>query len=193
MNSPDPLVDLLHAADDAAPRPQLVPDLAAAVHRRNRQRASRRNRLAATSALAATVAFVLVFAAHQFRQPPVPPGGIPAVTNLADLARLKSEAAALKSQADDLDRQLHFARNEQNRQKMRDEYRIQFAQAAVNDLVPSPQDQAALIALGQGDYYWQTRREEKPAEAAYQSILDNYPGTRWAAVAKERLQQFQMN
>ena len=194
---------LLHAADDAAPGrnwPPIspLPSAAAATSAPPAATGWSQARPPLSSLHFLSGRFQLGTLAPRSYQHPWPLN-LPAASRLLPAyspppkSRFKSEAAALKSQADDLDRQLRFVRTEQHRQNLRDQCRSQFAQAAAADLVPSPQDQAALIALGQGDYYWQTRREEKPAEAAYQSILENYPNTRWAAVAKERLQQFQMN
>ena len=198
---------LLHAADDAAPRPPLAPDLAAAVHRRTRQRVSRRNRLAAASALVAVVAVISLL--HFYTLSPSGRGqgegdaaknsmlasSQPPVAGLLppDLARLKSEAAALKSQADDLDRQLHVARNEQTRQDLRDEYRRQVVQVANDDVTPSAIDRAALTAIGQGDFYWETHQDRDEVQAAYQSVVQNFPGSPWAQVARDRLEKFRMN
>jgi hypothetical protein len=111
----------------------------------------------------------------------------------AELAELKKQADALGAQADTLEKQLNLARDEQHRQDLRDEYRRQLAANAHAETEESPIDRAAAVALGEGDYYWQIQQARGPAEAAYQSVLDNFPQSHWAEVAKARLSQFQMN
>jgi hypothetical protein len=110
----------------------------------------------------------------------------------AEIARLRAQADALGAQADALQRQLNFARDEQARQDLREQYRRQLAADAVAQTEQSPIDRAALIALGQGDYY-RDQQAPQPAQAAYQSVLDNFPTSPWAVVARQRLTQFQMN
>jgi hypothetical protein len=114
------------------------------------------------------------------------------VVDAAEIARLKSQADALGVEADALQRQITLARAEQTRQDLRDEYRRQLAADVQADTQESPIDRAAAIALCQGDYYWE-QKARQPAQAAYQSVLDNFPQSHWAEVARERLSQFQMN
>lgn len=155
----------------------------------------------------------VIAASISLREPPVSPGGAGPVDAVlahqpttesgptsaigklspAELAQLKTQADALGAQADALEKQLNLARQEQTRQDLRDEYRRQLAVNVHADVEESPIDRAAAIALGNGDYYWQVQQDRAPAEAAYQSVLDNFPTSHWAELAKERLSQFQMN
>ncbi len=116
-------------------------------------------------------------------------GADAAIANSLEIDHLKSQADALGVQADALERQLHYARDEQTRQDLREEYRRQLAADAVADTDQSPIDRVALIALCQGDYY-RDQHAHQPAQAAYQSVLDNFPTSRWAVVARQRLNQF---
>ncbi|HTQ38133.1 MAG TPA: hypothetical protein VMJ32_03845 [Pirellulales bacterium] len=112
--------------------------------------------------------------------------------SVGKIIQLQSQADALGVEADALEKQLNLAQQEQTRQDLRDEYRRQLAIDSHNATEESPIDRAAAIALCEGDYYWE-QQARQPAQAAYQSVLDNFPHSHWADVAKERLSQFQMN
>ena len=110
-----------------------------------------------------------------------------------NLVLLRSRADSLAAEADALQRQIQLAQTEQSRQDLREAYRLQLTANAQADTTESATDRAALIALSQGDYYWEILAARQPAQAAYQSILNNFPKSHWAALAQERLNEIQMN
>jgi hypothetical protein len=214
MNSDDPLIRLLRTADTAAAPPSASPDLVSRIHRRHTRRlAHNRLKLASATLAAATIAIIVSLRPWQ---PPAPPGGDApnsvtiaqrpsaepraigpqsAASGLpdAEIAQLRAEAEALSAEAAALERQIAAARAEQSRQDIREEYRHQLAANATAEAGQSPIDRAAAIALCQGDFYWEVQQNRAPAQAAYQSILDNFPTSSLASVAQARLQQLQMN
>jgi hypothetical protein len=219
MFSDDPLQHLLQTADAAALPTQPTADLPERVRRRYAQQVRTARRLKFGAAGAAMMLAIGYATSITLRQPPDPQGDVaqhlplplgegrgegaaltsnpraePGANSLtqSDIAKLKIQADALGVEADALEKQLNLARSEQRRQDLRDEYRRQLAINAHADAEESPIDRAAAIALCQGDYYWE-QQNRQPAEAAYQSVLDNFPHSHWAEVAKERLSQFQMN
>lgn len=215
MSDRDPLIDLLYSADGAFTPPVLSPDLRHRVRARRARQVARTKRLAIGSSAIAVAAVALV-ASLQPWQSPAPPGGggpqnlavaqrppaepraigkQPVVSGLpdADLAALRAESDQLAAEADALERDIRAARFEQSRQDVREEYRRQLAANIDADTAQSPIDRAAAIALCQGDFYWEVQQNRAPAQAAYQSILDNFPNSSLATVARARLQQLQMN
>jgi hypothetical protein len=215
MSDRDPLIDLLHSADGVFTPPGLSPNLPPRVRARRARQVARNKRLAIGSAAIVVVAIALV-ALFQPWQPPAPPGGggpqnlavtqrppaepgatgqKPVISSLpdADLAALRAESDRLAAEAGALEREIRAARLEQTRQDVREEYRRQLAANIDADTAQSPIDRAAAIALCQGDFYWEVQQNRVPAQAAYQSILDNFPNSPLASVAQARLQQLQMN
>jgi len=194
MPDRDPLIDLLHAADAASAPPASSTDLPHRVHARRAQQIAYKKHLTIGSAAIAIVAIALLAPVTFNRL--VPNNTLPpAASSLlpADVATLRAEADQLVAEADALQRQVTAIRLEQSRQDLREEYRRQLAANIDADAAQSPIDRAAAIALCQGDFYWEVQQNRAPAQAAYQSILDNFPNSPLASVAQSRLQQLQMN
>ncbi|HZZ27217.1 MAG TPA: hypothetical protein VFE46_04350 [Pirellulales bacterium] len=207
MNSDDPFLRTLQAADAAATPPLPQADLPQQVRQRHARqlRTVRKWKIGVAGTAMMLVCIATFIIAHKL---PVRPGDAapmdatlagnpraePGANGLSpsDILQLRVQADALGAEADALQRQLTAVRQEQTRQDLRDEYRRQLAANAQTDTGESAIDRAAAIALCQGDYYWE-QQARQPARAAYQSVLDNFPQSHWAVVAQERLNQFQMN
>ena len=213
MTESDPLIRLLQSADSATFPPASGGDLPSQVRRRRAAQAARIHRIKLSGlACAAGAAVVLVMVAIHSWQPPAPPGGgVPIDRPLAqdpphpegtrpgasgpviDIAKLRAEADALGAEADALERQMALVRGEQVRQELRDEHQSQLAAQIERHSFPDSIDRAALVGISQGDFYRDVRQSTDDARAAYESVVDHFPDTQWAALAQGRISALQMN
>jgi hypothetical protein len=212
----DPLINLLQTADAASTLSASSADLADHVRSRHAKQLVRAKRLKVASCAAATAGVVLIIALLHPWQPPAPPrvgapnsatiaqkppaepgaiGQQPAAPGLpdAEIAILRAESDQLAAEAAALENQISAVRVAASRQELREAYRRQLAINVTTDAAQPPIDRAAAIALCQGDFYWEVQQNRAPAQAAYQSILDNFPTSSLASVARARLQQLQLN
>ena len=213
MTDNDRLIRLLQSADAAAALPPPKDDLASRVRRRRAATVARINRLKLGGlACGAGAAVVLVMVAIHSWQPPAPPGGLGQVDNpsalqpphpegtrpgasgpVVDVGKLRAEADALADEADALERQLTLVRGEQVRRELRDEHQLQLAAQIERHSFPDSIDRAALVGLSQGDFYRDVRQSTDDARAAYESVVDYFPDSQWAALAQGRIDQLRMN
>jgi hypothetical protein len=210
MSDADRLIRLLQSADAAAAVPPQKDELANRVRWRRAATVERIHRIK-LGALAG-VAVVLVAVALRSWQPPAPPGGgVPMDRRLAqnpshpegtrpgasgpvgDVAKLRAEADALGAEADALERQMALIHGEQVRRELRDEHQSQLAAQIERHSFPDSIDRAALVGLSQGDFYRDVRQSTDDARAAYESVVDHFPNSQWAALAQGRIDQLQMN
>lgn len=195
MTHEDPLVRLLRSADGAraepAPQADLVERAYVGARRKDAQaKILRRTALGAgavAALLLATVAYRGQVADREVAEGPV------AVDDSAEIAQLRAEAEALGAEADSLERTLSMARDEVARQELLDESRRQTAIAVASEVTPSGSDRAASIALCEGDYYRNTAGDADAAVAAYQRVVNRFPDSPLAHVARERLARIEMN
>jgi hypothetical protein len=181
MPTDESLNRLLRLADGSVEGPKLPADLACQVrHRRAKQIARARN---IWIGLSIAVGAVLLAGTLRYMH----------VESQSEIARLRSEVQSLTSEADALARQLEQVKLEQSRQELRDEYRCLLTTNVSAQTNQAPLDRAAEIALCQGDYYAEDDQSRSTAKAAYQSVVTNFPNSSWAAVARARLEQLEMN
>ena len=211
MQHDDPLIRLLRSADAAVREPAPSSDLAdrASTTARHRDARSWLARREAPGTCAAAAVLLIVVAIrgglswHDETPSPVEvaqhtPDGpsapeSPARDDATEIARLRAEADAYRAQADALERELNFTRNELARQEFLEEYEHHTAIEAAVDLTPTGSDRAAAIGLCEGDFYRDRPGEMDEAIAAYQRVVSNFPESAWATVARERLADHQMN
>jgi hypothetical protein len=184
----DPLEKLLRAADETA-TPQPPPDLSDRVRRRfarqqAQARALRRSVVAAVVLIAAVIAVRGLVGLRNPGQPTIDPQGI---------ARLRSEADDFAARADSLQRRLDRVRGGIARQDLRDEARRLAGVVREADAGQAAVDRAASIAVTEGDFSWEVRRDRADAQAAYERAMRSFPDSQWAAVARDRIEQLNMN
>ena len=210
MTEIDPLIRLLQTADGAADLPKAAGDLPDRVRRRRAQRAQKSKQIRFASLAGAAV--VLVGFSIYTLKPPAPPGGeVPVDQQIAinpphpkatrpganghnvDIARLRADADALAAEAAALEHELALTRGYEVRQQLREEHQSQLAAQLERQSTPDSLDRAALVGLSQGDFYRDVRQSTDEARAAYESVIDYFPNSPWAAIAQTRIGQLQMN
>jgi hypothetical protein len=184
----DRIENLLSATDAALAVPQRRRELADRVRQRKRRRdLQRRSMNLAGISCAGLIAAIIGI--YQFAPRPSPPMGL----DVRQIVRLRAEADSLGAEADALQRQIDIERSARSQQDLCDQYRNELAKAAADGGWPSAVDRAALIALGQGDFYLDSQRSPDEAKAQYQSVVNNFPDSRWAQIARDRLDRLKMD
>ena len=210
MTEIDPLIRLLQTADAAADLPNAAGDLPDRVRRRRAKRARTSKQIRFASLAGAAV--VLVGISINALKPPAPPGGeVPVDQQIAinpphpkgtrpganghsvDIARLRADADALAAEAAALEHELALTRGYEVRQQLREEHQTQLAAQLERQSTPDSLDRATLVGLSQGDFYRDVRQSTDEARAAYESVIDYFPNSPWAAIAQTRIGQLQMN
>jgi hypothetical protein len=211
MTEIDPLIRLLQTADAAADLPTAAGDLPDRVRRRRAKRARKSKQIQFASLAGAAV--VLVGISINAVKPPAPPGGeVPVDQQLAinpphpkgtrpganavqrdNIAELRAQTDALAAEAESLARELALTHGYEVRQHLREEHQTQLAAQFDRQLLPDSIDRAALVGLSQGDFYRDVRQSTDEARAAYESVVDHFPESQWAALAQTRINQLQMN
>lgn len=184
MNSDDPLIRFLQAADAASALPGSSEDLPHRVRARCAQQMSRSKRLKIGSSAIAVVAIALV-ASLQPLQP------IAHSLPDAEITQLRAQSDQLAAEADALERQLGRIKSQEIRLQLSQEHTSQLLAAASDQL--SPLDRAALVGISQGDFYRDIRQSLDEAKTSYESVLADFPDTRWASVAQSRIDLLLMN
>ena len=170
----DRLTELLRGADAAAPLPAVV-GLAGRVRRQAHARVRRRQLAAAMVVVVSVGAALWVNRTHRRAEEPAPlASAVSARVSPAVVARLRVEAEIHSTVA----RALHA------RQARR---RIQTP--VTRPTIESERDKAALAMLDHAERLRRDLKEVDAALAAYRRTIELFPGTRWAAVAKQRIEQ----
>jgi hypothetical protein len=183
----DSIGRLLHEVDKAVTLRQPQPGLADRVRQRKHHR-DLRTRATIAACIASAILVAAFVGMRQISQP-----SSVATLNAAEVARLRAEVDSLAEQADALERQIGLARHDQSSSELLDESRRRLILRITDETSPSPIDHAAITELCQGDFYWECTRSVELAQTAYEMVLHNFPDSRWAAVARARLEQFQMD
>jgi hypothetical protein len=183
MPSEDPLFRLLQSADATVGAPSVAGELPHRVRQRNSARAARTRRIAAAALASGTIVFVLVFNRGGSHSTIDQPGTVR--TDGEEITRLRAEADALQ-------RQIDLVQSEQALSDLRLEYRRLLGKVGDGVIAESATDRAASIGLCQGDFYRDVHQAVDEARAAYRSVLEHFPESRWAVVAEKRLEQLQM-
>jgi len=109
----------------------------------------------------------------------------------AEIARLRAETDSLATEANALERQLRLIHSEEARSQLRDQHASNVLAGSGDSL--SALDRAALVGISQGDFYRDIRQSLDQAKTAYESVLAEFPDTRWASVAQSRIDLLLMN
>lgn len=194
----DVLTDLLREADASAPPPPAPQGVAEHVRGRAGIQA-RRRRATAVVVLPLTVAGVAVLLLRE-RTPldpsphvmssgamPSAPAGSPApldaAASLAEVRRLRSEAAGRLAVAQGL-----TARRELRRRAAE---ALALSDAARATSLSREREKAALTLLDHADRLRRDLKEVDAALAAYRRTVELFPDTAWAAVARRRIEELQ--
>jgi hypothetical protein len=198
----DPLVRLLRAADSIAGPPAVSADLPEQVRRRRLAQIAKTQRIKV--AAVTTVAVILsitsigtLWKPRPSERPIAIPKDLPipmqSETNPANIAQLLTAAATARKEADALEAQIQELQTTADHERLHTQYRQLLAQSVEHSITPSGSDNAAMIGLCQGDFYWQQYEDREEATAAWQNVIDRFATTQWAAVAQQRIQQLPMN
>ena len=193
----DELADLLHRADDIAPPPPAPRDLALRVRARAHARA-RRQRLAAVAAVPVLLLGASTLVLLRRPSGPKQPAPLahhrtvdprPDPTSSQDDAVLLAEAARLRT---DADLRLSVAEGLRARARRRADAARTVERLVAADALPSldaEREKAALTLLDHADRLRRDLNQVNDALAAYRRTIELFPGTRWAAVAKRRIDE----
>ncbi|MDB5320387.1 MAG: hypothetical protein JWN40_2018 [Phycisphaerales bacterium] len=172
----DPLAELLRNADAVQPQPIAPGNLAARVRRR-----VRRGRVA-RGALTAGLLLVVGGASFWFRSLPVENSK---TTASVDIAGLKREFARLNADAE-----LHERIAQQIITRERSPLRSKIPDVAdANEALSVQLERSALTLLNRGDSLLRDPSAKAEAAASFRRILELFPQSRGAALARERLNQ----
>lgn len=194
----DRLVELLRQTDEALPSPPGGPaDLAARVRRKAaHRRAMRLTGGAVAAAIALAFAGVFLFRAAPQRtgphRPSTPLDAVPVASgdSREELARLRAELDQLRA---DVDATLAMVKAVKAQQQ---EMRV----AEMAQAMPDPQeqirrelDQAAFTLVYQADRMYRELGLKQSAIRDYRQVIELYPATPSAQVARERLARIEAN
>jgi hypothetical protein len=197
MPHDDSLIELLRTADAAASTPSMTGDLSARVRRRRAAKIAKVWRIRIGVLAGAVVMLVAV----SLRITLFPGGrgqgagaGIAKVIDHGtDIVQLRADADALAAEVAALEHELALTRGFETRQQLREEHQTQLAVQLERQSSPNSLDRAALVGISQGDFYRDVRQSLNEARAAYESVVDYFPESQWAALAQTRINQLQMN
>jgi hypothetical protein len=183
----DSLAGLLETTDAAFAPPSLQSDLAGAVRRRARRRS--RVRAAGTVILLfASLGIAAMVLRHSAPsrtvviQPPPSPATNP--------RELESQLRELRAKADTQHATLErWRRSHDTRRRLERVYATLAAAAPATEAISMERERAALILLDHADRLRRELKEEEAARAAYRRTIELFPDTRWAAVARQRMEQ----
>ena len=184
----DPLADLLKTTDSAFGPPPLPSDLAGTVRRRAKRRT--RQRVAGISVVLVTSLGIAALLLRHPERPPVVVIRPPAPPPATDPRDLETRLRQLRAQAD-----TQHATLERWRRSLETRRRLDHVHAALAAAAPSAEvisverERAALILLDHADRLRRELKQEDAARAAYRRTMELFPDTRWAAVARQRMEQ----
>lgn len=200
----DLLQNLLQAADAASAAPSTPDDLSSKVHRRRKVRAAKSRRLkigivaATCTAAAFTIILTLQPSPEGQGRPTSPLAQIAPTESVAaeraiDTESLRREAAAIKAEADSLEKFL-AARDRQTRlAELAAEHDCLLIAASAPDPEEAALERAAARAVCQADFLLETLNDRLAAVEAYRNVAEQFPNTRWAMIAQDSVQRLEMN
>ena len=192
----DALKQVLHRADRVAGPPRPVTVDARAIERRaGAARAHRTAGWTAAVAAAAVLGICAWLGLPARREGPGPAGqGAPVVTDAQKIARLEAEVRQLRASTDRMLALLQEAAQQRDRDRRVAELRKELA------AIPDPTEQArgqvsqaAERMVHEADRLWLGQRQRRLATAQYRRVIDLFPDTEWASVARQRLTQITEN
>jgi hypothetical protein len=190
MSEIDPLTRLLQTADTAADIPPVAAELPQRVRQRRAAKVARSRRIAAAALAAGAVLLVSVFVRHADQ---VIDHKSPAVSSADEIARIRAKADALIARANSLESVLVHMKHQERVTELAEQYQQLLSNSPALNPAESAIDQAAVIALCQGDFFWQHLDAKDAAENAYRSVVKHFPDSRWATIANQKISQLQMN
>lgn len=201
--SEDPIKELLRKVDLAAGPPNSQGDLVARVFRLARRRAAVTRWAAAAGIVLALGAAGLMVRiagpggaqrpqgqlADAQRRPSTSidtPNGPPAAQTPG--SRLRAEIASLRAEADSRAAVVEHMLAAEQRRKSLARYRRQRAWPDPGEQVERRMDRAALAMVFQADRMYGQTETRAPAMAIYHRTIELFPESRWADVARQRLE-----
>jgi cell division protein FtsB len=168
----DPLAELLRTADAAQPPPEQRGDVAGRVHRRARRRRAGQGLIVAALVVGVGVSV-------WFSRPPARHSTIAS----ASVAQLQRECAQFDADADMHERTAQLMLSHERAAARR------VAAADDRDAVTSQLERSALILVNQGERLLREPDAKSAAADAFRRVVELFPQSRGAAVARERLNQ----
>jgi hypothetical protein len=172
MTEHDPLADLLRTADAAQPPPEQRGDVAGRVYRKARRQRAGQGLIVAAFVIGAGVSV-------WFSRPPARHSTIAS----ADLAQLRRECAQFDADAEMHERTAQLMMSHERAASRR------VGAADDRDLVTLQLERSALILVNQGEHLLREPDARTEAADAFRRVVELFPQSRGAAVARERLDQ----
>jgi hypothetical protein len=190
MRDVDLLHRLLQSADAADNPPPVAADLPQRVRQRRAAQAARARR-AAVAAFAVSTVLLLSFVTR--RENSSIPETPDSPANSTELAEIRAKADALSAEIAGLERAIAEQQQSSRLAELAREYQSLLANRSSLDPADLAIDQAAAMAICQGDFLWQELDAREAAANAYRSVVAHFPDSRWAVVANQKLNRLQMN
>ena len=172
MIEQDPLAELLRTADAAQPLPEQRGDVAGRVHRRARRRRAGQGLIVAALVIGAGVSI-------WFSRPPARHATIAS----ADVAQLRRECAQFDADAEIHERTAQLMMSHERAASRR------IGAADDRDALALQLERSALILVNRGEHLLREPDARTEAADAFRRVLELFPQSRGAAVARERLNQ----
>jgi hypothetical protein len=186
--SRDRLADLLVSADAASPVG--AAKAAAALAQRCRGIARRRirtRRFTSSAAVCLLLAGLCVVASR--RVPPAPVSHNPAAASPVDVETARAELRALREESRHREALVQrLLAGEQRRRAAAELRRASLSPDALQRL-RHEEDRAALVLIHQADRSSRDSRRQEAAAEGYRRVVELFPQSQWAAVARRRIDQ----
>jgi hypothetical protein len=116
--------------------------------------------------------------------------GTPAPADSQRIAQLEAEVKVLRASSDRMFALLQEAMEQRDRDRRLAELKKELAGIPEPmDQVKSQVNQAAERMVQEADELWRDRRQRMLAAARYQRVIELFPNTEWASVARQRLEE----
>lgn len=179
----DSLHDLLNRTDAAAtPSAVVADDLAGRV----RHIAKRRRRVRSAAAVGALVVLGLMTTILVWPKSPRHQAEI--AQSAPDPVRLRAELTALRAEADARLAVVEIVLDREEKRQQTEKLRRVLNRPDALERVHREQDRAALILFCQADRIFKDPNRRQAAAAEYRELVELFPHSQWAAVARQRLQ-----